>query len=1051
METINVNALKAKFGRVEKLSEPKYRFSRFLASADLSADGTYGFVRRLLINYGKENNVDIERYLKSSLNFTNINRDEVNICISEFIDVLNSIPDKNECKKELTYIGKLLDIIESNGKVDSNTVDDSFNHDRIPRHIAMYFFSKVDENYWKDRNKSREDVYKELNENVEGRFSNVIYDIRLLQGDISRGDNNYTNNNYIWASNFLNVFRFLRNWKDHFADNITKDDERCAAACFILYTFAANYYAIKKNLIKHGVKDIKDVVIKEKTLSVFFNGELDESLLSEDINEARKLLEPILYEINEQPVPHNETSNKYKYDFTIKREGKYKLKIGEGSTPEDLDMERLWNSPSKNPVVIWNGVHPYFFSDITNVPSQLNQYVRNGQDEETKKLREAIELTKKTIEQNTDAVAGNTIAIKSLEEAIKKLDDTVNKILAGQEKGNKTLSKIEKGQVVQSILIIIVIILGVVFAVKYFTNSRKSEYNDLSAKELVESGDSLLKNSDYKSAGEAYRMAIDTYKNQIAENDNNVEARIQVARMYYLGKGAYNADSAFFFINHKAVRANKCGRGIYAYLLFVRGCIDEVKIEMVNPGIDKNDNYIKLTTILMKLSEPDENKLTKISCKELVDNLETIGTEEAIMALSVVHHDGIKMKSGEYLITPHIGLYYNVIKHLAPQVPLLYLQLSAFNQFLGRLTLAADYGVRAFSCGIQDEAALILTSLCAEGLYGENEETSEFLNYVAGISNQLDNTLSMGSKLMSYLSHNNIELAISEADRLGVALKDSLRKENVGLADMSLPIEDLRISLRLLSGKENRFQEAIKLTIDKSKCKDSAAVALYLRGVQYAKAYGRDRDLIKSDSLINLSAQLGCEEAVYTRLRRAELPTIYCVEGKDLKGHGYLDLGLSVANSNAPIAYGKDGIVEISESALLPDSVWNGNEKLAMYLAFYWKAYYIYSNKPSPYLLSCPESYRVLYDIEKNYRECGMLNDVISESKKHHYLTRLTKAIPEAYYNKEYNTFISLCREFCLFANSCGIDDNIVKAYKQFVDDMKVNYDIMPDVPVYAY
>ena len=93
-----MNALKAKFGRVEKLSEPKYRFSRFLASADLSADGTYGFVRRLLINYGKENNVDIERYLKSSLNFTNINRDEVNICISEFIDVLNSIPDKNECK-----------------------------------------------------------------------------------------------------------------------------------------------------------------------------------------------------------------------------------------------------------------------------------------------------------------------------------------------------------------------------------------------------------------------------------------------------------------------------------------------------------------------------------------------------------------------------------------------------------------------------------------------------------------------------------------------------------------------------------------------------------------------------------------------------------------------------------------------------------------------------------------------------------------------------------------------------------------------------------------
>ena len=579
-------------------------------------------------------------------------------------------------------------------------------------------------------------------------------------------------------------------------------------------------------------------------------------------------------------------------------------------------------------------------------------------------------------------------------------------------------------------------------------SSSVEKISNLSAKEFLELGDSLLNASDYKGAGSAYRKAIDQFKDQIARNDNDVEARIQLGRMYYLGKGALNGDSAFYYINHKAVRADRHGRGVYTYCLFAKGRVEDAKKELKSIGIDDNDDYVRLTSALLELSGESSEQLTTVYCNKLINRLFAIGTEEAIIGAAFIHYGGIRNKIGEYLIAPHIGLYYNVIKHLAPKVPLMYLYLSQISAFLGREVRAAEYATHAFDCGIHEEGSLMLASLCAQGVYGTTEETTAFLDYAASLASQMDNTLTLASNLSSYINHGDFDLAIKAADQLEEMLKDSTRKEFISFKPSVEEMENLRISLRLQSGKKEHFREAVKMALAKSRCKDSLAIALYLEAVQWAKAYGCTQDSVKSDSLINLSAELGYEEAVYSRLRRADYPTLYVDENKGTKGYGYLKLGWGV---DIQSLQGNDGFLEVSNAAIVPDSIWKGNKKLTEYLAYYWKDLYIYTNQTSPYLSSCSKVFQFLYDLEKKYREGLMKNQVISDSERTFYTKRMLILIPEAFYSKNYSSFVSLCREFCLFSEYTGIPSEIVLAYKQFVDDMKKNFSIKPDDPIYAY
>ena len=1097
METINVNALKAKFGRVEKLSEPKYRFSRFLASADLSADGTYGFVRRLLINYGKENNVDIERYLKSSLNFTNINRDEVNICISEFIDVLNSIPDKNECKKELTYIGKLLDIIESNGKVDSNTVDDSFNHDRIPRHIAMYFFSKVDENYWKDRNKSREDVYKELNENVEGRFSNVIYDIRLLQGDISRGDNNYTNNNYIWASNFLNVFRFLRNWKDHFADNITKDDERCAAACFILYTFAANYYAIKKNLIKHGVKDIKDVVIKEKTLSVFFNGELDESILSEDINEARKLLEPILYEINEQPVPHNETSNKYKYDFTIKREGKYKLKIGEGGISEDLDMEKLWDSPSKNPVVIWNGVHPYFFSDLTNVPSQLNQYVKKGQDEETKKLREAIEIAKRAIEQNTDTTNDNTASIKSLEETLRRFVSWIRKIL---EKFGKWAYFLLAAVILGAISLLITMFLLVV--------SNKDKLQSLfvhpeTIEAVIAKGDQYFRDNNPEKAGETYRKAISMYRDTLAQDSNNVKANIGLAMMLMRGLGNYDPEEAEKLVS-RIKGINSRAEGLYAYLLVRNGKPEEAGklIDAMDEITDTADvdEYTRLSYALLTIYGVGDRHRNNDIIRNANETIGHIRNQEAVLECALISLNGVEKDEPEdsYWIYPEpIGAIAALSVLAEDSLNALAMALAG-DQYTAMhdVERSLNYTACAWKLGMNDYVPLLRMRMSEFVDIADSDEKIQKLwddvsrlsrNQESSIAGEFSNFIQQQSKYL------NDKLSASKLLESLDKLIDFINQDKKSYYKYLLPnLYRGRVSLCLESGE---FSRAVKVAMECDECRDSMAVADYLKAICYNRGWnGVEKDTILRDSLIFRSADKGYIEAIYSRLRKSkpieeelllvdptqhfssiEYYDVMCpnktfvfVEG-EAEVVGWDDLSESERKKiekerETSRNYVKKWHYKVPSYANVPDSIWQKSPKLADLLADYWWPYYTGLNELPPYLGNCTKEYRTMYEIRAMAYELvdmGNGKEVLNSKQLpqtliEDYLLQIQAGISSALRNANAKMVQQLATMWLTLADQIKVDPIMKANYEDFaLPSYKENKTfkpyVKPDNPVYAY
>ncbi len=357
--------------------------------------------------------------------------DEVE-AIRGFFKLFDEIDDDLNRDGVIDVISNFHSVISAEGQFSTTTVESLITNEAIPRLIARHFVSQVPEDFFKDKSaiKKYSEVnytYKEIlsksqQENDSYADVDKILDA-LLQEEGEKAVHHWDN-----LGNFLTIIRLLRNGKIHSWLKMLKEGEQYAVACFVLHTFVGTYLAIRNNLLERKV--LEKTLDNKKRLTIYYNNDLHKDISEKEKTDTLKTIpKPKLYCLKEE-IPIEEPGGRIVYQIERKNmdgdENTYEFHCG--NVVREVPKDILWQSAASEPVIIWNGIKPHFFPDLSTVYAELKPYIEQAHEAAISRNAKATEILNETITELNgivNALRGkldeNSSVIKELENDIKNL------------------------------------------------------------------------------------------------------------------------------------------------------------------------------------------------------------------------------------------------------------------------------------------------------------------------------------------------------------------------------------------------------------------------------------------------------------------------------------------------------------------------------------------------------------------------------------------------------------------------------------------------------
>lgn len=413
---------------------------------------------------------------------------------------------------------------------------------------------------------------------------------------------------------------------------------------------------------------------------------------------------------------------------------------------------------------------------------------------------------------------------------------------------------------------------------KYDQGSLLSTEGKKDTNKLVLLGDSLLNMAIWKKDFRLCEQARDSYKEAISQmrslaEQQNSSASIDLCHLYLSGKGCYDLDSAFYYAQKKEVRETKEGQGLYAYLLFKRGEIEQARKE-VSRAIDSQESYMRLTKALYEIhhaaTKSSSLEVSEQICESMIQSLQYINNDDVKYEKAMLSLWGVRNNEGtDFILHPNFGEGYNALYALANSYPYALLALGDIHNLMGDANGGLNFHCAAFYCGIQQKAAIAinLSMLLNSDTFCLTELGRTMKEKMAGMSNVIGGVGGLMSDYIHYVENKDYDLAVEAADSLYV-LTHNTKKNDISISDTSF-VSSIQITSRLMTRNPEDFSRAVQLAMKRDNCTDSIAVADYLKGVSLAKGYGCEKNIEKSDALITSSAKRGTyTESLVTNIKR---------------------------------------------------------------------------------------------------------------------------------------------------------------------------------------
>lgn len=966
------------------------------------------------------------------IHLTNLDANARNFTETELVNAIDCffqlIADN---PKAQTHVEKLLNYMSYGGTWEMFR-DCEIEND-IAKLILQYFWEKK-QNKLKLKKKDVSEIEvnyeafanpKNDQERDYANYDNVVYLIGSLLG--GRGNNN----KYYTVKELLDCVRLLRNGFTHPQKETFCDYADASALLrFKLYTFITTVLYLRKSL---NITDDFHIVLHVQCTKELKTQGIHVELKEDNRREVKK---------------ENEEGG---WKFNIFRYHNYCLTIG--STKENFTPEWNWISPLGE----YDGEKITCKSNEFEASSALRNATFNSVLQANKDIKKLLKDIHESNNRNAEATleqsAQNTNAIvEQLKLLVQKLDNqkenkpevwiTVFQKIEEQleknirDEGEKTRKEVDEkskeiqdkvqegtGEVKGTVreegnerkaenkrnwkLLCGLVVLGVlILAGVGYLIWRQSATSErlLSPKELLAQGDLYAHFGEFEKAGDCYRQAIKCYEDTLSKDSNNVNANIGLAMMLMRGKGDFDL-----------VRAERCarraasdttqsrGEGLYVYLLTRNNRCDEAKKWLQQKMYQACDTYAQLAeNLLIVLGKMGQQSPETI--KEAFQNIREMKNQEAMFEYANLAMDGIKDECDHYVITPRPILGAGLMKGLADDSisPIGMAIVSDVHALLNEPQPSMDYTYRSLACGCNIAAPVLrFRMLNYIDLAASDEKIRTIYDKISKLTTQQN---SLVANVTDYMQEEQkyrqgkggltLTQLLTDLDTLIVRVEKDNTEE---LGSTAENIFRHRVTLCLENGDLGR---ATSLAMQLDDCSDSLAVCYYLQGICHAKGYGSyAKSLEKSDSLINLAAERGYVEAIYTRLRRHDDERKWLVEEHEVQEDnktGYsssqkpavLDYVPSnestVKNANTKIDNEQTDFDDIDMSIQLgvsssfsfktikrkyslviypyadvAEHFYQESPRLAMALDDYWFPYYNANHQLSPYLKYCPTEFQV--------------------------------------------------------------------------------------------
>lgn len=356
-----------------------------------------------------------------------------------------------------------------------------------------------------------------------------------------------------------------------------------------------------------------------------------------------------------------------------------------------------------------------------------------------------------------------------------------------------------------------------------------------------------------------YNKAISRYEDLLAKDSNKIDIIYRVAQMYMRGKGGtLDVEKAYDYMYK--VRMTEKGIGLYTLL-----CVQMKELNKAKNSIKINnkeykfpkDDYMLLAECIMSLNKTDllmdkqhrNNDMERDYAKSLktLDSLSTnensIAREEILLYLADLnkygYYDKNKIKCNLFMSIFLYSVAAEEENSLQAQICLKYF----FEHDGFDLDKAFYYGDMAWKNGFVN----IVPELMKLAKY--LKKNPSYIDSLSADFHKADDFLKQNMEIS--LLRKNAQTSQDYSD-VGEANTRVMSAFNVNKhwIDETYLVEMVRDELKANANMDARIKDK--------------AYKNYLEGIKYAKGYGVDKNLIKSDSLIKLSADSGCVDAVYT-------------------------------------------------------------------------------------------------------------------------------------------------------------------------------------------
>lgn len=380
----------------------------------------------------------------------------------------------------------------------------------------------------------------------------------------------------------------------------------------------------------------------------------------------------------------------------------------------------------------------------------------------------------------------------------------------------------------------------------------------------------LEKQGDYQSAAEWYQKAKKRYSEVLDNDSTETECAYQLALLYSRAKGGAEIgenglDKSLYKAIEYARVASKGERGVGLYLFLnllkddkdvkIRSYLNSLQGEYVD------DKYVTLARVIMLLADREVLASEKhidnyLRCCHVLDSLsyDDEVSNEALLMLGELYRYGV-CNGDEYVVEPDI---YNTVclyemlafnkNDIRGQLGLLDIAINTRNRILLKDLLA-----RLWKNGIKEFAAYYYVEFVQAGVISE----PPYMKDVYAVINSANYSSAMKQ---IQIAKNNAVAGYQTDDYV---LDFYENANTIALSSPTTFITDYGYDKML----EYFLKSEKSSTVDSiSKYCESMPLgcAEYLMSMKYAKGYGVEIDMQRADSILQIAADKGYEDAVYT-------------------------------------------------------------------------------------------------------------------------------------------------------------------------------------------